>query len=152
MTEEVWFFGRSAAYGLVVGIVYWFVSYDISGTFLLLGFGAATGFGFAALTLGARGLPRSAAGAAGSPDRPFADESGPVPTGSAAPLVVGAGLALIALAGAFGSWFLVAGLIPLVLGAVEWLRAAGTELRLQSMADGADPETGPSEHDRGHIG
>jgi hypothetical protein len=41
MPEEVRFFGRSAAFAIVVGIIYWFVSYETAGTVLLLAFGLA---------------------------------------------------------------------------------------------------------------
>jgi hypothetical protein len=39
--EEVLVFARPAAFGLIVGAVYWFVSYERAGTVLLLGFGTA---------------------------------------------------------------------------------------------------------------
>jgi uncharacterized membrane protein len=71
----------------------------------------------------------------GRPDGPFGDESAPVPTRSAAPLVVGFGIAVMALAGAFGPWFLLTGAIPFLIGAVDWLRAAGRELRQRDRAD-----------------
>jgi hypothetical protein len=135
MPEEVRFFGRLSVYALVVGVAYWFISYESAGTVLLIGFGIATGAAFLVL----RGSPQRAEAADGSatrePDGPFGDESAPVPTRSAAPLAVGFGLAVIGLAGAFGPWFLLAGAVPLLIGATDWLHAANHELDQRAEAD-----------------
>ncbi len=42
LSEEVLFFARIAAFGLIVGAVYWFVAYEPAGTVMLLGFGVAS--------------------------------------------------------------------------------------------------------------
>ena len=135
MPEEVRFFGRHVRPSLVVGVAYWFLSYEAAGTIMLLGFGLATGAGVHAA---ARQRPRPRPpepprrwdGVHGkSPTALFGDESGPVPTRSAAPLAVGLGVAVIGgWPGAFGPWFVAAGACPLLLGAVDWLRAANREL------------------------
>jgi hypothetical protein len=150
MAEEVRFFGRLSLYALIVGAIYWFVSYEAAGTVLLIGFGLATGTAFIVLR---RGEPRAsrqgeAAEAAfpGRPDGPFGDESAPVPTRSAAPLVVGFGVAVMALAGAFGPWFLLTGAIPFLLGAIDWLRSANRELH---QLDRADARAGHTMRDAG---
>lgn len=158
MAEEVRFFGRLSLYALIVGAIYWFVSYETAGTVLLLGFGLATGTAFLVLR---RGEPRPGGAPdaddvpyPGRPDGPFGDESAPVPTRSAAPLVVGFGVAVMALAGAFGPWFLVTGAIPFLIGAVDWLRSAGRELRQRDRADArAAQAAGPvgSAGDREHA-
>ena len=144
MAEEVRLFGRLSLYALVVGTIYWFVSYEVAGTVLLLGFGLATGLAF--IILWRRDRKVRAAGRAGDgdggaldPDGPFGDESGPVPTRSAAPLVVGFGVAVIALGGAFGPWFVITGLVPVILGAADWLRSANRELDQRAEADGVGP-------------
>jgi Cytochrome c oxidase subunit IV len=138
MPEEVRFFGRLSIYALVVGVVYWVISYEYAGTVLLIGFGIATGAAFLVLR-GSRQRPDAGEHADGAierePDGPFGDESGPVPTRSAAPLAVGFGLAVIGLAGAFGPWFLLAGAVPLLLGAADWLHAANHELDQRSELD-----------------
>ena len=150
MADEVKLFGRLSLYGLVVGTIYWFVSYEFVGTVMLLGFGLATGLAFIILFRRDRKVARSAGrGWAGDgrtprrepdpgsrPDGPFGDESGPVPTRSAAPLIVGFGIAVIALGGAFGPWFAITGLVPVLIGAADWLRAANRELDQRSEADG----------------
>jgi len=144
MADEVKLFGRLSLYALVVGTIYWFVSYELAGTVLLLGFGLATGLAFIVLFRRDRKVraARAAAGPAtdpddaARPDGPFGDESGPVPTRSAAPLIVGFGVAVIALGGAFGPWFAITGLVPVLIGAADWLRAANRELDQRSAAEG----------------
>ncbi len=135
--EEVRYFGRLAVYALLVGGAYWFLSHEPAGTMLLIGFGLATGAAFVVLRRGVRQEHpgTGSEGGTATTEAPFADESGPVPTRSGAPLAVGFGIATVALAGAFGPWFLIAGAVPLVLGAVDWLRAAEQELTLRSSTD-----------------
>ena len=139
MATEVRFFGGLSLYALIVGAGYWFSSDEAAGTVLLLGFGLTTGVAFVFLR---RGQPRPLGAPEtadvpypGRPDGPFGDESAPLPTRSAAPLVVGFGVAVMALAGAFGPWFLVTGAIPFLIGAVDWLRSVGLELHQRDRAD-----------------
>ena len=104
----------------------------------LLGFGVANGVGFLALWNNRRHMAATDAAAGPDqprPDGPFGDESGPVPTRSAAPLAVGTGVAVMALAGAFGPWFLVAGAVPFLMGTTDWLRSAIRELNQRARAD-----------------
>jgi hypothetical protein len=132
--EEVWFFGRSGLFGLLIAIVYWFVSYEIAGTLLLGGFGLATGLAFLVLRAG---RPRDSNGkvAGQSREQPFEDEGGLVPLASLAPLEIGLGIGIASLGMAFGIWFLLAGLLPLALGAADWLGAVVRESRAAT-ADG----------------
>ena len=142
MAREVRLFGGLSLYAFVIGTIYWFVSYENAGTVLLLGFGLATALAFVILWRRDRKF-RASGGESddGSlrPDGPFGDESGPVPTRSAAPLVVGFGVAVMALGGAFGPWFMITGLVPVILGAADWLRSANRELDQRSEADGIRP-------------
>ncbi len=146
MAEEVWFFGRNALFALVVSGIYWFASYEVVGTILLFGFGVANAVAFSVLRRGERQARRSRAQrddeAAGTEpgagtDGPFGDESGPVPTRSAAPLMVGLGIGVAALGAAFGPWLILAGLLPLLVGASDWLGAANRELAQRVRADDA---------------
>jgi Cytochrome c oxidase subunit IV len=139
MATEVRLFGLLSLYGLIVGSIYWFSSYEAAGTALLLGFGITTGTAFVVLLRGQPGrrpVPDSDDDPyPGRPDGPFGDESAPVPTRSTAPLVLGFGVAVMALAGAFGPWFLIMGVIPVLIGSVDWLRSAARELRQRDRAE-----------------
>ena len=118
MADEVKLFGRLSLYALVVGTIYWFVSYEFVGTVMLLGFGLATGLAFiilfrrdrkvraARVADGPRDGGRQARAYSGPrPDGPFGDESGPVPRAARRRSWSGFGIAVIALGGAFGPWF-----------------------------------------------
>lgn len=124
-SEEVRFFGRIAAYALVVGTVYWFLAYEMAGTVLLLGFGVCALFASLVLGHGARDVGATAGGA--DPERPFGDESGRLPAPGLAPLGLGFGLAMAALGIAFGPWLVLAGLVLVGWAGLGWLRAAMAE-------------------------
>ena len=137
-----------AAFGIVIGIIYWFVSYEVAGTVLLLAFGVANGALALALVRapGARLVRRRASDSEGAPavapdrqdigggagtgdvDRPFLDELGRLPGESFAPFAVGLGAATAATGLIFGPAPVVVGLLPFLWGAVSWLRGAGAEL------------------------
>lgn len=122
---ETRFFLFLSAFALVIGAIYWFVSYEVAGSVLLVAFGLATGvMGLVLHRTGRRGV-----------DRPFLDETGRFPSETPAPLAVGAGIALIALAPIFGPAPLVVGLLPFAWGAWTWLSRARAELDSQSLDD-----------------
>ena len=82
MADEVKLFGRLSLYALVVGTIYWFVSYEFVGTVMLLGFGLATGLAF--IILFRRDRKVRAARAADGPGTDDAEPEpgpGPAPTG-----------------------------------------------------------------------
>lgn len=120
--DETRFFAFLGAFGLVLGAIYWFASYEVAGTALLLGFGLA-GVLAAVRLLVARPMR-----VAGGVDRPFLDETGRLPDETLAPLALGLGIALSMTAIVFGPWLLVAGIVPLGWGAWTWLRGARDEL------------------------
>ncbi len=124
MAEEIRLFLRSAVYAAVVAVVYWFLSYDPVGTVLLGGFSLAS---WVAVGLLRRGQPHAARlpsdGRPGDAvDRPFLDESGRTPSPSGAPVLVGLGIGIAGMGAVFGLWFVIAGAIPFVLGALDWLQ------------------------------
>ena len=123
--EEVLVFGRLAAFGIIVGGVYWFVSYEPAGTVLLLGFGVATGVG--AILLGANARHRGAAGPGSADAGPFLHEPGRIPAPAFAPFHVGAGLGIVALGLAFGPLLVLTGVVIVAIGARYWLEAAMRE-------------------------
>jgi Cytochrome c oxidase subunit IV len=139
--QETRVFLLMSAFGLVVGIVYWFLAYEVAGTVLLVGFGVATGIIGARLTVDPasrqvrsnardRAEPAGDApgGGTGGIDRPFADETGRLPTETIAPFAVGLGVAVAATALIFGPAPLIVGALPVAWGAASWLRAAREEL------------------------
>jgi hypothetical protein len=122
---ETKFFLFLSVFALVIGAIYWFVSYEPAGSVLLIAFGVATGV--MGVVLHRTGRPGA--------DRPFLDEAGRFPSETAAPLAVGAGIALMALATIFGPAPLLVGLLPFAWGAANWLASARAELDSQSRDD-----------------
>ena len=145
--QEVRFFLLLSAFGIVVGVIYWFVAYESAGTVLLLGFGAATGLIALRLAVDpASRLVRERARATaadtiaagegtGGVDRPFLDETGRLPDETIAPFAVGAGVAIAATGLIFGPAPVIVGLLPLAWGAWAWLSAARAELDAQERDD-----------------
>jgi hypothetical protein len=140
LPEEIQFFGRLGAYGIGIGLVYWFLTYEVAGTLLLVGFGLATGILGVLLFVG---RPRQHAGDPDGAAGPFHDESGRVPSPTYAPLEFGFGIALLSLAFVFGPPMAVAAVVPLVVGGIGWLRAASAEwaATARSERDPAPPQT-----------
>ena len=149
--QEARFFLFMSAFGIVVGIIYWFVSHETAGTILLLGFGVATGlFGSRLATTPAarvvRQRTRTADGdevqqeertgsGTGGVDRPFLDEDGRLPDDTAAPFAVGLGLAIAATGLIFGFAPVLVGALPVAWGAWAWLSGARAELDAQDLSD-----------------
>ena len=149
--QEVRFFLLLSAFGIVVGLIYWFVSYETAGTVLLLGFGAATGLIGGRLAIDPRSRlvrerARAAEGAAmpaaegtgggtGDVERPFLDETGRLPDETIAPFAVGLGVAIAATGLIFGPAPVIVGLLPLAWGAWGWLSGARAELDAQELQD-----------------
>jgi hypothetical protein len=143
--QETRFFVFVGGFGLVLGVAYWVLTYELAGTVLLAGFGLGAGLVGLALV---RARPRAVAlgaarragvdpvvdeldvplGGTGGVDVPFEDPSGRLPGESLAPLSLGLGVALSLTAVVFGAWLLVAGMLPLAWGAWTWLSGARAEL------------------------
>jgi hypothetical protein len=137
--EEIAFWVRSAAFGLVIGGVYWYVTYEWAGTILLVLFGVASAAAAAVLGYLVRRRGREAAEPVPGmvAEGPLGDDRGRLPDGSTAPFVFGVGLFLVVLGLAYGGWFILAALVPLALGGWAWLSAANAELRATERADEA---------------
>lgn len=150
MPEEVRFVGRLGVYGLAIAIIYWFISYEVAGSVLLLAFGLATGFAAGYLLLDVRRTGRGGAlrgrpwhwvGLTSTEDEgPFADETGRLPGQSIAPLEFGFGAAVAGLGLVFGPWLVALGLVPMVVGGTVWLREAMAEHRAVDLADHPAPD------------
>jgi hypothetical protein len=145
LPREILYFAGIGAYGLGIGIVYWFLTYETAGSVLLTVFGAgAVGFAvILGLSRPARAvavMPADAADAAGAAttDSPFGSEPGRIPGPTLAPLEVGFGIAVASLSFAFGVWMLLAGIVPIVAGVYAWLRSSERELIATRRDDPAD--------------
>jgi hypothetical protein len=162
--QETRVFLAMSAFGIAIGVVYWFLAYEVAGTILLLGFGVATGVIGARLVADpAAARVRTAArdrpgplgdtpgGGTGGIDRPFADERGRLPTETLAPFVLGLGVATVATSVIFGPAPLIVGVLPVAWGARSWLTSVGAELdateaELDSTeAEHVDPSGAPPE-------
>jgi hypothetical protein len=121
-SDEAVLFGRLAIFGIVVGVVYWFVSYETAGTVMLIGFGVASTV--ASISLWTK-PPRGAIDA-GWPDGEVpADSTGDrIPAPAFAPLIVGAGVAIAALGLALSPLILPVGVVVALIGGRYWLEAA----------------------------
>lgn len=143
--QETRVFLLVAAFGLFIGVVYWFLSYEVAGTVLLLAFGAANAIVAARLFVDpssarVRVAARAEAadpvpagedepsGGTGGIDTPFLDEAGRLPSESLAPFALGLGAATAATGTIFGPAPVLVGLIPLAWGAWTWLVGARDEL------------------------
>jgi hypothetical protein len=177
--QETRVFLLMSAFGIGVGVVYWFLAYEVAGTILLLAFGAATGLigvrlvaDPTAATVRRNARERSApttdapGGGTGNVDRPFADESGRLPSATIAPFVLGLGIATAATAVVFGPAPLIVGALPIAWGAWSWLTSARAELDAteaerpgapldgrrvagaQSSVDGDQPDVAPRRRTR----
>jgi hypothetical protein len=156
--QETRFFAFIGAFGLSLAVIYWFVSYEVAGTVLLVAFGLAGAFAAIRLIVarprrvaaeaGARdplaesmgpGARDEAGAGTGGIDVPFLDETGRLPGDTLAPLALGLGVALSMTAIVFGPWLLVAGVVPLGWGAWQWLSGARDELDATVLADPREP-------------
>lgn len=136
--EEVLVFVRPAAFGIIVGTIYWFVAYETAGTILLLGFGIASAFASVMLWARSRHLPGKAPGGeadGAASEGPFGVEHDRVPAPAYAPFYVGVGAGVVALGLAFGPLLLLTGLVVLVIGARYWLEAAMREADATALAE-----------------
>ena len=130
---EARIFQLIAALAAIVAVIYWFVSYEAAGTFLLIGFAVASGI-IGLLLANAGGDWVGPATARIDPERPFLDERGRIPSPTLAPFAVGVGASVAVLALIFGPAPLLVGILPLAWGAADWLRRAGAELAAQERA------------------
>ena len=158
MPEEVRFFGRLGAWGVVVGGGYWLLTRETTGAVVLIGFGIGTGFLALMFALDVRRTGRGRVDErpwrwVGLPSRetdegPFADEEARFPAATSAPLLFSIGVALATLGLAFGPWLYLAATLPLLAGGRAWLRGAMAEYRAID-ADGEARSHDPGGDDPG---
>jgi hypothetical protein len=106
---SVRFFVFAGAFGLVIGVIYWFLSYEQAGTVLLLLMGVAplviAGYllVYAYRKLWAEDRPDA------SPEDAAGDELGHFSTGSLWPLIMAIGVVVGVEGFVYGRWFLIFG-------------------------------------------
>jgi hypothetical protein len=130
--QETRFFLLIAGWAGALGIIYWFVSYEVAGTVLLAGLalasGVISGFLIRVRRRSQREAATAAAGERAAPDRPFQDEVDRLPDPTLAPFAVGLGVALIVLGTVFGLAPVAVGVLSFLWGASMWFSAARDEL------------------------
>jgi hypothetical protein len=129
--QETRFFLLIFGWAGALGIIYWFVSYEVAGTVLLAGLALASGLISVWLIRARRqalGRPAESRPRDAATDRPFLDESGRLPDPTLAPFAVGLGVALMVLGPVFGVAPVAVGAVSFVWGAALWLRSARDEL------------------------
>jgi hypothetical protein len=151
--QETRFFLIICGWAGALGIIYWFVSYEVAGTVLLAGLALASGVISAWLIRARRLAGRrqsvssgtadlsadrtdASGGGTGGVDRPFLDESGRLPDPTLAPFAVGLGISLLVLGPVFGVAPVAVGAVSLLWGASLWLRAARDELDAEEPGHG----------------
>jgi hypothetical protein len=161
MTDEAGVLLRVAGFGIVAGIIYWFLSdFEALGTIslLLLGFGP----GFAGLILileqrqrggtgetRADGLRRFAGIPPQEPPGPrdlAAEDLGVLPLPTIWPLAASLGVAVLFTGLIYGLWLVILGLGLLFYAAWGWLAAVNREHRygrLQADTEPPSPQSGP---------
>ena len=115
-SAEVGILATMSVFGLLVGTAYWFLTYEVAGTLLLIGFGIATGVGAAVIVA-----------QAGAPPEAPREEASPIPGPGWAPFGLGLGLGGLALGAVFGPWLAIGGILMAVVGGWVWLSTAMVE-------------------------
>ena len=137
MIEERRFFLRVGAFAALVSVVYWFSSYEIAGSVMLLTLGVAAGSLTAILARGGSARDKDAVGSPGAlfgalatfeerDDNPSSLklEERPVPDATLVPLVVATGGGAIAMGLVFGAWLWLPGAAVAFGAGTRWLRGA----------------------------
>jgi len=162
MTDEAGVLLRVSAFGLVAGIVYWFLSYEWLGTVALLLLGAGPGFAGLILVLEQRqrgGMAESRADAlrrfAGFPPRDppgpddlEAEDLGVLPLPTIWPFAASLGVALLHTGLIYGLWLVVLGVGVTAYAAWGWLGAVNRENRygrVQADTEPSSPAAAPAE-------
>jgi hypothetical protein len=150
LSEEAKVFARMSIFGIVVGGAYWFLTYEVAGTVLLLGFGLAAGVATVANVIRSRRAAGDATaagdGVAGGEvagrDSVQGEAVEPFPEPGWAPLIISLGVGGLALGAAFGPWLTIAGLLVAIAGGASWLSAAIREARSAHGSLPPDPDGG----------
>lgn len=125
MKEEGRVFLRTAVYALGIAVVYWFVSYEVAGTVMLLVLGVAAA-GLTAMLPGSGGRANPVSLATdlvtfGDHDDAVELEEAPLPTLSLMPFFVAIGAVGVTMGLVFGAWLWLPGALTLLGAGWRWL-------------------------------
>jgi hypothetical protein len=134
LSDEAKVFARMSIFGIVVGGAYWFLTYEVAGTVLLLGFGLAAGLATVANFIRSR--------RARADEVAQGESAETIPEPGWAPLIISLGIGGLALGAAFGPWLTIAGLLVAIVGGASWLSAAIREARSAHASRPPDPDSG----------
>lgn len=128
MAEELRFFVRTAVFTIVIGTIYWFVSYEEAGSLLLAGIVASATFFVAVIAWSVRASRRGGRTvkelfgfADTGPDNPLALDEETFPVSSAWPVVVSVAAVLVAVGLIYGAWLWIPGTALGLAAAWGWL-------------------------------
>jgi hypothetical protein len=143
MAEEVRFFLRTTLYSAAVGVLYWYISYEVAGSVMLAFVVLATGLVVGFLTIAVRATRGELAAGDGGPvtrlaltilqtvgfveprtaalEEPLAAGLGRFPRGSAWPMIGGAGALLVGLGLVYGPWLLLPGIVVVAFTVWGWI-------------------------------
>ncbi len=110
MRTSIKFLVFAGAFGLVVGVVYWFQAYESAGTALLLLMGAAPLIMGGYLVLHGRRATEAEDDPGGRPEDQAGMDLGTFSTGSVWPLIMGVGVIIGVIGAIFGLWMVIGGL------------------------------------------
>jgi hypothetical protein len=143
MAEEVRFFLRTTLYSAAIGLLYWYISYEVAGSVMLAFVVLATGLVVGFLTVAVRATRGELAAGDGGPatrlaltilqtvgfveprtaalEEPLAAGLGRFARGSAWPMTGGAGALLVGLGLVYGPWLLLPGIVVLAFTVWGWI-------------------------------
>lgn len=128
VAEELRFFVRTAIFTVLIGTIYWFVSYEEAGSILLAGIVASAVFFVAVIAAhvrasrrGGRSIKALLGFADTGADAPLALDEDVFPTSSAWPLVVSVAAVLVGVGVIYGAWLWIPGAALGLAGAWGWL-------------------------------
>lgn len=124
---EAQVFGRMSVFGLGIGAVYWFLTYETAGSVLLFTFGIASGVAAVAIFVGGRGTKGRAAAVSQAAAAGRGVDREPVPAPGWAPVLIAIGLGGLGMGLALGPWLSIAGILFALAAAGRWLSSAMTE-------------------------
>lgn len=132
MAEELRFFIRIGLFTVVIAAIYWFLSYEEAGTWLLAGTVAGVVLFVATIALHVRSTRRGGRGikdllgfAENGPESPLVLDEDAFPRSSAWPAVVSLAAVLVGVGLIYGAWLWVPGVSLGLAGAWGWLTESG---------------------------